>query len=142
MSDLFGNHIVGFSTRPLIYHNLIPLIITYRSPYIQKKKLTRYHSNKNICKNLICEHLPFCQRMNMSCFMRKPTFCICENKGADQLHSNCKADQCLCFPYTDSTIPLLSKPKFPVSCHLLCLYRPVCVGPVRSTLLVFSCGGS
>ena len=41
--------------------------------------------------------------------MRKPAFCICENKDADQLHSNCAADQRLCFCYTDSTIPLLSK---------------------------------
>ena len=32
-------------------------------------------------------------------------------KGADQLCSNCKADQRLCFCYTDSTIPLLSKSK-------------------------------
>ena len=28
---------------------------------------------------------------------RKPTICICENKGADQLRSNCEADQRLCF---------------------------------------------
>ena len=34
--------------------------------------------------------------------------CICENKGTDQLRSNCKADQCLCFCYMDSTIPLKS----------------------------------
>ena len=33
------------------------------------------------------------------------------NKGADQLCSNCKADQCLCFRYIDSKIPLLSKSK-------------------------------
>ena len=39
--------------------------------------------------------------------MRKPGFCMCENKDADQLHSNCAADQRLCFRYTDSTIPLL-----------------------------------
>ena len=32
--------------------------------------------------------------------MRKPDFCICENKDADQL---------LCFRYTDSIIPLLPK---------------------------------
>ena len=48
-------------------------------------------------------------RRYMSRVMRKPTFCICENKDADQLRSNCTADQRLCFPYTDSTIPLLSK---------------------------------
>ena len=41
--------------------------------------------------------------------MRKPAFCICENKVADQMRSNCAADQRLCFRYTDSTIPLLSK---------------------------------
>ena len=41
--------------------------------------------------------------------MRKPAFCICENKDADQLRSNCAADQRLCFRYTDSIIPLLSK---------------------------------
>ena len=43
---------------------------------------------------------------NMS-LMRKPDFCLCANKGADQLCSNCTADQRLCFRYTDSTIPLL-----------------------------------
>ena len=42
--------------------------------------------------------------------MRKPTFRICKNKGADQLRSNCEADQRLCFPLTDSTIPLHCKP--------------------------------
>ena len=34
---------------------------------------------------------------------------IGKNKGADQLHSNCEADQHLCFRYTDSTVPLLPK---------------------------------
>ena len=46
---------------------------------------------------------------NMSWVVRKPGFCICENKGTDQLHSNCAADQRLCFHYEDSTIPLLPK---------------------------------
>ena len=41
--------------------------------------------------------------------MRKPAFCICENKDADQLRGNREANQRLCFRYTDSTIPLLSK---------------------------------
>ena len=43
--------------------------------------------------------------------MGKPTICIGENKGADQLRGNREADQRLCFRYTDSTIPLLSKSK-------------------------------
>ena len=38
--------------------------------------------------------------------MGKPTICIGENKGADQLRSNCEADQRLCFRYSDSKIPL------------------------------------
>ena len=45
----------------------------------------------------------------MSCGVRKLAFCICENKDADQLRSNCAADQHLCFRYSDSTIPLLPK---------------------------------
>ena len=45
--------------------------------------------------------------------MRKPDFCIRENKGADQLCSNCTADQHLCFRYSDRTIPLLSITNIP-----------------------------
>ena len=48
----------------------------------------------------------------MSRIVRKPDFCLGENKGADQLRSNCDADQRLCFCYTDSKIPLLSKFEF------------------------------
>ena len=39
--------------------------------------------------------------------MRKPDFCLCENKGADRLRSNWEADQSLCFRYTDSAISRL-----------------------------------
>ena len=49
---------------------------------------------------------------HMSHVMRKPDFCICENKGADQLCGNRTTDQRLCFRYTDSTITLLSKFEF------------------------------
>ena len=41
--------------------------------------------------------------------MRKPDFRLCEDEGADQLRSNCEADQRLCFRYTDSTTPSLPK---------------------------------
>ena len=50
--------------------------------------------------------------------MRKPDFCICENKDADQLHSNREADQRLCFRYIDSTIPL-----FPQICN----FKPLAI---------------
>ena len=43
--------------------------------------------------------------------MRKPDFCKGENNGADQLRSNCEADQRRCFHYMDSTISLLPKSK-------------------------------
>ena len=48
-------------------------------------------------------------RSHMSLVVRKPAFCICENKDADQLRGNREADQRLCFRYSDSTIPLLPK---------------------------------
>ena len=48
-------------------------------------------------------------KVQMSRAVRKPAFCICENKDADQLRVNREADQRLCFRYTDSTIHLLLK---------------------------------
>ena len=45
----------------------------------------------------------------MSLVVRKPAFCICENKDADQLCYNREADQRLCFRHMDSAIPFLSK---------------------------------
>ena len=47
--------------------------------------------------------------IHMSRVVRKPVFCICENKDAEQLRGHREADQRLCFRYTDSTIPLLPK---------------------------------
>ena len=44
---------------------------------------------------------------DMSRTVRKPDFCICEIKDADQLRGNREADLRLCFRYIDSTIPLL-----------------------------------
>ena len=55
----------------------------------------RWHSNK------------------LSLVVRKPAFCICENKDADQLRGDREADQRLCFRYIDSTILLL--PKYRIS---------------------------
>ena len=56
----------------------------------------------------------------MSPVIRKPAFCICENKDADQLRGNREADQRLCFRHIDSTIPLL--PIYEISSLL-----PTCV---------------
>ena len=61
-------------------------------------------------KFLASENLGILQQYPlMSLVMRKPAFCICRNKDADKLRSNCEADQHLCFRYMDSVIPLLSK---------------------------------
>ena len=60
--------------------------------------------------------------------MGKSTICIGENKGTDQLRSNREADQHLCFLY----LLFYLNPKF------LCLYRSVCVGPVRKPHCWFS----
>ena len=92
---------------------------------------------KQIIKGVIC-----CSYMSR--VVRKPDFCICENKDADQLRSNCAADQRLCFRYTDSTLSLYYlNPKFQASSHLLWLYSPVCVRPGRKPRRpVFSQRGS
>ena len=40
--------------------------------------------------------------------MKKRDYYLCENKDADQLCSNCTADQRLCFRYTGSKFKLLA----------------------------------
>ena len=62
-----------------------------------------FNSNYNINPSTMVSGI-----YKMSLVVRKPAFCICENKDADQLRGNREADQRLCFRYTDSTIPLLS----------------------------------
>ena len=54
--------------------------------------------------------------------MLKPVFCICENKGTDQLCGNRTADQRLCFRYITSTTPLL--PKFQASSLFSVVVQP------------------
>ena len=62
--------------------------------------------------------------------MRKPTFCICENKDADQLRGYREADQRLCFRYIDGTIPLLSKSEISSLKPSSVAVQPgFCVGP-------------
>ena len=64
--------------------------------------------------------------------IRKPAFCVCKNKGADQLCSNCETDQRLCFCYMDSTIPLLSNSK---NFKLLAWFCD-CTGRIVSDLVI------
>ena len=82
-------------------------------------------------------------RENMSRVMRKPTFCICENKDADQLRGNREADQRLCFRYIDSTIPLFSKSEISSLLQSSVVVQPgLCRTRSETRMLVFSRRGS
>ena len=92
------------------------------------------HVNRLTCNNLL---------LKMSRLMGKPTICICENKDADQLRSNCEADQRLCFRYTDSTLPLLFKSEISSFQPASVTVQPdLCRTCSETTLLVFPRGGS
>ena len=58
-------------------------------------------------------------------------FTYVKNKGTDQLHSNCAADQHLCFRYIDSTIPsvkILNFKSLTMFCGCKALFVLVLVG--------------
>ena len=96
-----------------------------RPPGLGLSQAHRFHYNFRVTSNflekmdvdkIICiqvEMVLFLSNKdkNLPSRVMRKTFCICDNKGADQLRSNCEADQHLCFRYTDSTIPFLSKSK-------------------------------
>ena len=69
--------------------------------------------------------------------MGKPTICICENKDADQLRGKPLISA---FVFAARIVQFLFylNPKFQASSSFLCLYRPVCVGPVRKPHCWFS----
>ena len=71
--------------------------------------------------------------------MRRPAFCLCENRDADRLRGNREADQRVtaelvgAFVFATRIVQSLYflNPKFQASNHLLSQYRLVCVGPGR-----------
>ena len=65
----------------------------------------------SVCVAMLLEEIRcvFDDNCKMSRDVRKPDFCICGNKDADQLRGDREADQRLCFRNLDSTIPQLSK---------------------------------
>ena len=108
------------------------MIIVLKDPFLIKmRKCMR--ANLYVCK----------QQNELSRIMRKLTFCICENKDADQLRGDREADQRLCFLYIDSTIPLLSKSKNFMLLAIICSCK-ACLSRTRSEtrMLVFTCRGS
>ena len=74
--------------------------------------------------------------------MGKPTICICENKGADQLRGNREADQRLCFRYSDSTIPHLLKSEISSFWLFSVTVQAGLCRKCSETTLVFPRGGS
>ena len=68
--------------------------------------------------------------------MRKSAFCICENKGVDQLYGNPQLFSAFVFCYIDSTIPLLPKSE---NLSSVFVQPGFCVGPgLRPQRQVFS----
>ena len=74
--------------------------------------------------------------------MGKLTICIGENKATDQLHGNREANQRLCFPYTDSKIPLLKSKMSSFWPASVTVQAGLCWTWSEPKLLVFSCTGS
>ena len=74
----------------------------------------------------------------VSLVMRKPDFCICENKDTDQLRVTAKLISA--FVFATWIIQCLNylNPGFQASSHLLWLYSPVCVRPGRKPKCWFS----
>ena len=61
----------------------------------------------------------------MSRDVRKPDFCICENKDADQIRITAKLISVFVFATRIVQSLYFLNPKFQVSSHLLWLYSPV-----------------
>ena len=74
--------------------------------------LASVKSYLHICSSLFRFYM-YPSSSYMSLVMRKPAFCMCENKDADQLRGSREADQSLCFRSIASKIPLL--PKYKIS---------------------------
>ena len=95
MSDLFGNHTfhVGF-------------LMTWLNCSVIVVKALIESKGPGLDPDCV-----FLSKKYLSSILRKQDFCLCKNKDADQLRSNCEADQRLYFGYTDSTTHLLLKSK-------------------------------
>ena len=92
-----------------------------------KKTFEPLREKSNYVVSNQVRHKPVLQQTNIyePCH-EKLTFCICENKGTDQLWL------ISAFVFATQIVPFLHflNPKFPISSNILWLYSSVCVGPV------------
>ena len=95
-------HSVSCNQAPCKVHAKLYVPVLGTNTHINKDELSTFPLGPR-------ESLCLRSKNHLSRIMRKPTFCMCENKDADQLWRKLQADQRLCFHYIDSTIPLLSK---------------------------------
>ena len=75
--------------------------------------------------------MSYTRKHKMSLVLRKPAFCICENKDADQLCDDREADQRLYFLTQIVQSLFFLNPTFQAASYLLRLHSLVCVGPGR-----------
>ena len=103
----------------------------------QLYKRNKILTNKIFCYFKVSDDHWYSSRMNMSRLMGKPTICIDKNKDADQLRGNREISA---FVFATRIVQFLFylNPKFQAASSFLCLYRPVCVGPVRKPHCWFS----
>ena len=122
----------------------ILLVLDCTCMYYKKLKYLNIKNHLKYLKTLLQNYdLMHYKIHNLSGVMRKPTFCICENKGADQLRGNREADQRLCFRYTGSTITLLSKYEISSLWPSFVAVQPgLCQTRLETRTLVFSRPGS
>ena len=123
MSSQSTGENVSFQVSRNCLHSFYNIIIYHMTKKKKKKK-----KKKNV---------------DMIRLMGKPTIYIGENKDADQLRGNRSAplfshrtNQRLCFRIVQILFYL--NLKFQASSSFLCLYRSVCVGPVRKPHCWFS----
>ena len=74
-----------------------------------------------------------CHVHHLSRAVRKPEFCICENKDAD-FAATAKLISAFVFAARIAKSLYFLNQEFQVSNNLLWLYSPVCVGPGRKPL--------
>ena len=96
------------------------------------------HFSHKYNKDIIIFSTEQTSKLHLSRLMGKPTICIGENKGADQLRGFISLISAFVFATRVVLFPFYLNPKFQTSSSFLCLYRLVCVGPVQKPRCWFS----